>query len=167
MVISHEADVLATRLLASYPGWPVSEMSIGALAEAFDRMGLDIAADVALRVQSENEKPPSVATLFETAREVRAERGRAEQPPLYALPAGEVLEEWPPEVAEKVHAMIEGHKVDVEEQIAADTAEWERIKRATKASLRLAGACDGSGKDAVKIDGQWCCPGCGQPLESA
>lgn len=139
-------------------------MVVVAIAESLDRMGLDIAEAVVDRARTEIVKIPSVAQLYEVAREVRIEVEAREfrQP---ALPAGEEVAAWPPEVAEKVHAMIEGHKVIVEEQIAVDTAEWERIKRDVAASARLAGVCDGSGKDAMMVNGEWCCPGCGEPLE--
>jgi hypothetical protein len=77
-------------------------MSVLAIAESLDRMGLDIAEPVVERIRSEHFKPPSVAELYETARQVRKETSEREQP---ALTPGEFVEQMPPEVLEKWRAL--------------------------------------------------------------
>jgi hypothetical protein len=136
-------------------------MAVAAYADALDRMGLDIAEDVVDRARTEIVKVPSVAQLYEVARELRLEHAKAEQTPLYALPVGEVLAEWPAEVTEKVHSMIEGSKVDAEAEAKANDAEWERTKSKVHSRPRLAGVCTGAGQQVVEIDGKRVCPACG------
>lgn len=101
-MVTEQARGLALRLLASYPGWPVSEMSVIAISEALDRMGLDIAEPVVERVRSEQLKPPSIAELYEVARQVRRESEERERP---ALTPGQFVEQMPPEVLEKWRAL--------------------------------------------------------------
>jgi hypothetical protein len=157
-MVTEEARALALRLLASYPGWPVSEMSVIALAESLDRMGLDIAEAVVERARTELVKPPSIAQLYEVAHDIRVEEA-GDRP---ALPAseGEIVAEMPDEVREKWHSLQAKWAEDVGRDLVAEEAEWQRVKTATLALLRMHGTCLGTDKPPVAVDGMLVCPVC-------
>jgi rubrerythrin len=140
-------------------------MSMLALAESLDRIGDDIAEAVAERARSELIKPPSVAQLYEIAREIRKEIDEREHP---ALAASEFRENipMPDDIRAKVRAMVDPDRKrkEAEADIAAQDAEWQRRKAAAMAAVRLRGVCDGVGQKAVQVDGKWVCPGCGEPV---
>lgn len=138
---------------------------MSALAESLDRMGLDIAEDVVERARTEITRVPSVAQLYEVAREVRAERAAIVREPIAALPPGEVLASMPAEVAEKVRAMHERWDAEVVRDETAETAAWETYKREVKSRPPVRGVCAGVGRRAVAIEGRLCCPACHSPLD--
>jgi hypothetical protein len=136
----------------------VSEMSVVAIAESLDRMGLDVAEAVIERARAELVKPPSIAQLYEVARDIRVEAAERDHP---ALPsAEEIVSEMPDEVREKWHAMQAGWAGAEERDIAAEDAEWERRKAASLAGLRMEGTCLGTDKPPVLVDGKLVCPVC-------
>jgi hypothetical protein len=110
-MVSQEAESLALRLLASYPAVPVSRMAVLAIAEALDRMGLDIAEPVVERARAEIVKIPSVAQLYDVADEIRSE-AREERP---ALLPGQFIEAMPDHVREKWNALQAKWKTEAEE----------------------------------------------------
>jgi hypothetical protein len=160
MPISETAEGLALRLLASYPGVPASKMAVAALAESLDRIGLDIAERVVERARGEIIRVPSVAQLYEVAREIRTEIVEREHP---ALSPGEFVSEMPPEVRDKWHALQSKWVAEVARDHDAEDADWARTRARVRPRLR--GVCSGAGKPAVKVDDKWVCPGCGEPID--
>ena len=152
----------------------MSEMSVVAIAESLDRMGLDIAEAVIERARAELVKPPSIAQLYEVARDIRVEAAERDHP---ALPsAEEIVSEMPDEVRERWHAMQASWVGAEERDITAEDAEWERRedrsgdvglrrKAATLAGLRMEGTCLGTDKPPVLVDGKLVCPVCQVEVE--
>jgi hypothetical protein len=105
-------------------------MAVVALAEALDRIGADIAEAVVDRARSEIVKVPSVAQLYEVAREVRTE-SKPVQP---TLTPGEFLAEMPADVKERVVAMQERWASEVVEDREGREAEWQQKMGAIRAS---------------------------------
>lgn len=66
---------MAHELAGAYPSTPFLKNGIEAYAKAFNDMGLDIADDVSSLARVRCAFAPSVATLYEIAREVRKEPG--------------------------------------------------------------------------------------------
>jgi hypothetical protein len=165
-MVSIQARTLATMLLGNYPGSGIQEMNVLALAETFERMGMDIAPQVADRAKTELDRPPSSAQLYAIAREVRIEVGandwRAERPTLAAIEGVEM----PEELRAKVHAMVNPLRVlkKQEAESKLESIEWERRKAAVMARQRVPGACDGSGKVPVESGGKRVCPDCGTEI---
>jgi len=160
MPISQTAEGLALRLLASYPSVPASKMAVAALAESLDRMGLDIAEAVVERARTELVRVPSVAQLYEVAREIREETTVYDRP---ALPAGAEAEalEMPQEARDAIARLREKWSGDeLDRDVATEDAEWQRVKTATLARLRMHGTCLGTDKPPVEVDGVYVCPVC-------
>lgn len=159
MPITQEAEALALRLLASYPAVPPSRMTVLALAESLDRMGLDIAEPVVERARSEFVRVPSVAQLYEVARQIREEAPETKA----QLPMGEFMEQMPGEVRVKIealHAKWEG----LERDYAAEDVEWRRRKAAVMAGPRMAGQPEPTGPLIVdEIPPDMPCDRCGHP----
>jgi hypothetical protein len=133
-------------------------MSVVAIAESLDRMGLDIAEAVIERARAELVKPPSIAQLYEVAHDIRVEAAERDRP---ALPsAEEFVSAMPDEVREKWHATQAKWAGDLDRDVVAEDAEWQRVKRATLARLRMHGTCLGTDKPPVAIDGMLVCPVC-------
>jgi hypothetical protein len=105
-------------------------MAVVAIAEALDRIGADIAEDVVERARSEIVRVPSVAQLYEVAREIRIE-AKPIQP---TLTPGEFLAEMPPDVKERVVAMQDRWASEVIEDREAREAEWQQRMGAIRAS---------------------------------
>jgi hypothetical protein len=157
-MVSDQAQALALRLLASYPGVPATKMAVAALAESLDRMGLDIAEAVVERARTELVRVPSVAQLYEVARDIRVEAAEQDRP---ALPsAEEFVSAMPDEVREKWHATQAKWSGDLDRDVVAEDAEWQRVKTATLALLRMHGTCLGTDKPPVQVDGMLVCPVC-------
>jgi hypothetical protein len=132
-------------------------MAVAALAESLDRMGLDVAEPVVERARTELVRVPSVAQLYEVAREIRKEIDEREHP---ALSPGEFLSAMPPEVRERVDRMHERWGAEPERDVVAEDVEWQHVKATTLAMLRMEGTCLGTDKPPVQIDGMLVCPVC-------
>jgi hypothetical protein len=164
--VSNEAKLLATELLASFPGRAIAEINILALADTFERMGMDIAPAVAEQAREDFERPPSSAQLYGIAREIRAaeiEREHWMRPTLEAAAALAM----PLEIVEKVKVMIdpERRRREREDEITAQDAEWARKKAAARHGARMAGTCNGTGKIPIeREDGTHVCPDCGTEI---
>jgi hypothetical protein len=159
-MVSDQAQALALRLLASYPGVPATKMAVAALAESLDRMGLDIAEAVVERARTELVRVPSVAQLYEVAHEIRQETVVHERP---SLPAGDEATalEMPQEARDAIARLREKWSGnDLERDVVAEDAEWQRVKTATLARLRMHGTCLGTDKPPVQVDGMLVCPVC-------
>ena len=154
-MVTDQARGLALRLLASYPGWPVSEMSVLAIAESLDR--IDEAEAVVDRARTEFSKPPSVAQLYEVATEIRRQ---ADVPDRYALSPGVVMAEMPPDVREKIAALHDKLALP-ERDYEEEDREWQRRKAAVLSRGRLHGVCVGAGRLAERREGLMVCPDCG------
>ena len=134
-MVSDRARALALRLLASYPGWPVSEMSVLAIAEALDAIGSEMER-VTDEARHEFTKPPSVAQLDDVARRVRAD----EEPPKLLLPVREILEEMPAEIREKVRGLTEKWSLEAElRREDPASIERRRVLAARVAAARAVG----------------------------
>ncbi len=133
-------------------------MAVAALAESLDRMGLDVAEPVVERARTELVRVPSVAQLYEVAREIRKEIDEREHP---ALSPGELLSAMPPEVRQRVKRMHERWDAEPDRDVVAEEAEWQRVKTATLAMLRMHGTCLGTDKPPVEVEGgMFVCPVC-------
>jgi len=165
-MVSIQARTLATMLLGNYPGRGIAEVNVIALAETFERMGMDIAPRVAERAQTEFEHPPSSAQLYAIAREVRIEVGenewRASRPTLAAIEGVEMPEELRTKVQEMTDPLRKLKKREAETKL--ESIEWERRKVALMGRQRMAGACDGSGQVPIETGGKRVCPGCGTEI---
>jgi hypothetical protein len=158
---SNEAKALAAALLASYPGSYVTEMTVLAIGDSLDRIGLDIAVELVDRARTEFLKAPSVAEIHELARDIRREAEESDHSTL-ALSPGEFLAEMPPEVRERVLAMQEKWaQIDDEDEIDPD-AEWQRRLQVARqfGSLQNVKACSGAGQVPVEREGKLTCPDC-------
>jgi hypothetical protein len=49
---------------------------------------------------------------------------------------------------------------DLDRDVVAEDAEWQRVKTATLARLRMEGTCLGTDKPPVEVDGMYLCPVC-------
>ena len=161
---SEKAKALAEVLLANYPGNAIAAMNVLALADTLERMGLDVAPEVVERARSELERPPSSATLYAIAREVRAEvdesERRTNQPTLAAAEAVEM----PEDIRQRVHEMTDPDRKrrEREAEIAEQDAEWEQKKTAARFARERKDFCNGTGKPVVELeDGKRICPDCG------
>lgn len=137
-------------------------MTVLAFGEALDRMGLDIAEAVVERVRSDFVKVPSVAQLYEVARDIRDEQQRPT--PRLALTASQVFEAMPQEIRDKVHAMTDPDRKrrEREAEIAENNAEWERKKAIARMARRRTDICHGTGKIPIELEnGMRVCPDCG------
>jgi len=165
-MVSIQARALATMLLGNYPGSGISEVNVIALADTFERMGMDIAPQVAERARVEHDRPPSSAQLYAIAREVRSEVGnnewRASRPTLTAIEGVEMPEELRSKVQEMTDPLRKLKKRETETKV--ESIEWERRKAALMARQRMPGACDGSGKVPVESHGKRVCPDCGTEI---
>ena len=155
---SDEARALATAILAHYPGEFIAEMNVLALADTLERIGMDIAAEVAERARHDLKKPPSSAALYAIAHEIREERNHLERS--YELPAA-VGVQMPLEVRQMVEEMTERWKVDEAELDVERELEWERVKEASRRARKRSDICQGTGKAPVERDGKRVCPDCG------
>lgn len=138
----------------------MSEMSVVAIAESLDRMGLDIAEAVIERARAELVKPPSIAQLYEVAHDIHVETAERDRP---ALPsAEEFVSAMPDDIRAKVRAMVDPDRKrrEREAEIADQDADWQRVKTATLARLRMHGTCLGTDKPPVQVDGMLVCPVC-------
>ena len=108
---------------------------------------------------------PVLAELIGLVDEVQRER-LAVETARPALPAGEFVEAMPPEVRAKVEELQEkwAGLEDGRTREVAD-AEWQEVKRTTLARLRMHGACLGTDKPPVELDGKWVCPVCRVEIE--
>ncbi len=68
-----KAMAFASELAGAYPGNAVSRQTLDAYRAALDDIGLDIADDVSALLRVRSTFPPSVAQIYEAAREVRKE----------------------------------------------------------------------------------------------
>ena len=105
------------------------------------------------------EDAPFPAPLLE---EVQRERTAVEydRP---ALPAGAELDalEMPQEARDAIARLREKWSGnDLDRDVVAEEAEWQRTKAATLAMLRMEGTCLGTDKPPVQVDGMLVCPVC-------
>ena len=167
MAASEQAKALAQVLLANYPGSGISEMNVLAFAETFERMGMDIAPEVAKQAMEDHDRPPSSAQLYKIAREIRIEVGenewRANRPALAEIEGVEMPEELRTKVCEMTDPLRKLKKREAE--IKLEDIEWERTKDRLRARPTMTGACTGSNKIPVERDGKRWCPDCGMEVE--
>lgn len=165
-MVSIQARALATMLLGNYPGSGISEVNVLALADTFERMGMDIAPQVAERAQVEFDRPPSSAQLYTIAREIRIEVGtnewRANRPSLAAIEGVDMPEELRTKVQEMTDPLRELKKREAETKL--EGIEWDRRRAALMARSRMPGACNGSGKMPIERHGKRVCPDCGAEI---
>lgn len=155
---SDEAKALATAILAHYPGEFIAEMNVLALADTLERIGMDIAPEVAERARLELLKPPSSAQLYTIAREIRDEQTKLER--AFQLPSA-VGVQMPLEIRQMVEEMTERWKVEATEDDDERELEWERVKEASRRARKRSDICQGTGKVPVERDGKRVCPDCG------
>ena len=70
---SPQAIEFAMDLLSAYPGRQMHPRNRDSLADALESVGLSIASDIVALLKLRSADPPSVAQVYQTAREVRAE----------------------------------------------------------------------------------------------
>lgn len=70
---SRMARSYAVELGSAYPATQITEAHLSAWAIAFDEVGLDIADDVSTMLRSRSTFPPSVAQVYQAAREASRE----------------------------------------------------------------------------------------------
>ena len=127
--------------------------------------GVDAAIALAAaedRIRSSSPFMPKVGEVLALVREAYAEAPTITRP---ALEAGEVRDElaqWPEEVAERVHAMIESS--DPEHARLDEEVSWHRDRARLAALPRLKGVCTGAGKAPVMVEGVLSCPDCRSPI---
>ena len=90
MPVSQQAQALAVRLFAAYPGRSVGQMHLLSAAEALDEVS-DVAVEVVDVLRHDKADPPAVADIVSAAREGRATRLELERE---AGPAPLTDEEW-------------------------------------------------------------------------
>jgi hypothetical protein len=76
--------------------------------------------------------------------------------------AAELAEAMPDDIRAKVRAMVDPDRKrkEREAELADQDADWQRVKTATLARLRVHGTCLGTDKPPVEVDGVYVCPVC-------
>lgn len=148
--------------MASYPGYAHNEMNVLALADAFERMGEDIAEEVTYQALVAYERPPSVAQLVAVARDVRASQRPPDPFSHKAIMAAEP-QDMPDEIRETLVNLYEKWSESEERDYEAETRGWHRYVESVKNGLK-ANVCNGSGLEPKERDGKLFCPGCGAPV---
>jgi len=152
-----QAEAIVALVQAYFPRPELPPSTVMAWARELEPCDFGDAQEAARRLSRERSYPV-LAEMLEYVEEIHNEREKR-TPQYRALTAGEALAEMPPDVREKVHAMVESWHV--ERDFDAEEAEWKRVKATTLSGPRLRGVCNGAGKIPIKIGGQLVCPDCG------
>ena len=160
-----QAEAIVGLVQAYFPRPELPASTVMAWATELEPFDFGDAQEAARRL-SRDYRYPVLAELVGLVDEVQSER-LAVQDVRPALPASEaeVVAEMPPDVREKWHAMQAKWAGEGERDLGAEDAEWERVKTATLARLRMHGTCLGTDKPPVELDGVWVCPVCRTPIE--
>lgn len=157
---NNESRALAAMLLGHYPGSFVTEMNVLALADTFERLGLDVVPEIVERAKVEFTRPPSSAQLYEIAGQIRRESEREWREP--ALQSAVDVVGMPDDIRERIVELFDpGRKRERREaEVAEENADWERKKQAAR-FVRRVKTCDGTGRVPVERGGKLFCPDCG------
>ena len=152
-----QAEAIVALVQAYFPRPELPESTVIAWATELEPHDFGDAQEAARRL-SRDFTYPVLAELIGLVDEVRRERSVAERP---ALPAAEVVAEMPEDIREKWHALMAGWSDKGTRDLAAEDAEWQRVKTATIARLRMTGTCLGTDKPPVEVEGGvYVCPVC-------
>lgn len=163
-MVDATARALAAKLLASYPGWPLSEMNNLAVADALERIGMDIAADVVEQVALSADRPPSVAQVFEAGRRIRLAESQREEQERLMLVAPSPGIDMPENVKARIAVLNAGWAEGKERDHADGDQVWRQYVRQVRSGPRLRATCGGSGLEPEERDGKLVCPDCGTPV---
>lgn len=156
-----QAEAVVALVQAYFPRPELPESTVIAWATELEPFDFGDAQEAARRL-SRDYTYPVLAELIGLVDEVRRERQTHEAPPP-ALPAseGEIVAEMPENIREKWHALMAGWTERTTRDLAAEDVEWQRVKTATLARLRMQGTCLGTDKAPVEVEGGvFVCPVC-------
>jgi hypothetical protein len=146
---------------AYFPRPELPGSTVMAWATELEPFDFDDAQEAARRL-SRDYRYPVLAELIGLIDEVRQEREVVYERP--SLPAGDEAAalEMPQEARDAIARLREkwsGNGLDCD--VVAEDAEWQRVKAATLARLRMHGTCLGTDKPPVEVEGGvYACPVC-------
>jgi hypothetical protein len=155
-----QAEAIVGLVQAYFPRPELPGSTVMAWATELEPFDFQDAQEAARRL-SRDYRYPVLAELIGLVDEVQRERTVEYDRP--ALPAGAELDalEMPQEARDAIARLREkwsGNELD--RDVVAEEAEWQRVKTATLALLRMHGTCLGTDKPPVQIDGMLVCPVC-------
>jgi hypothetical protein len=155
-----QAKAIVATVQAYFPRPELPDSTVRAWADELERFDFDHAQEAARRL-ARDYRYPVLAELVGLVDEVQRERIVVYERPM--LPAGDEAEvlEMPQEARDAIARLREkwsGNELD--RDVVAEDAEWQRVKTATLARLRMHGTCLGTDKPPVEVDGVYVCPVC-------
>jgi hypothetical protein len=156
-----QAEAIVGLVQAYFPRPELPGSTVMAWATELEPFDFQDAQEAARRL-SRDYRYPVLAELIGLVDEVQRERTAVEydRP---ALPAGAEADalEMPQEARDAIARLREKWSGDdLDRDVVAEEAEWQRVKTATLALLRMHGTCLGTDKPPVQIDGMLVCPVC-------
>lgn len=159
-----QAEAVVALVQAYFPRPELPASTVMAWATELEPFDFADAQEAARRL-SRDFRYPVLAELIGLVDEIQRARWEAEhvRP---ALLAGDFVEAMPSEVRAKIDELHEKWDsiVDGRSREAMD-ADWAERKRELMAGVRMAGACIGTDKPPVEVDGELVCPVCRIPIE--
>lgn len=155
-----QAEAIVGLVQAYFPRPELPASTVMAWATELEPFDFDDAQEAARRL-SRDYRYPVLAELVGLVDEVQRERAVVYERPM--LPAGDEAEalEMPQEARDAIARLREKWSGnDLDRDVVAEDAEWQRVKTATLARLRMHGTCLGTDKPPVEVDGVYVCPVC-------
>ena len=155
-----QAETIVATVQAYFPRPELPDSTVRAWADELEPFDFDDAQEAARRL-ARDYRFPVLAELVGLVDEVQRERAVVYDRP--ALPAGAEAEalEMPQEARDAIDRLREKWAGDeLDRDVVAEEAEWQRVKAATLARLRMTGTCLGTDKPPVEVDGVLVCPVC-------
>jgi hypothetical protein len=157
-----QAEAIVGLVQAYFPRPELPGSTVMAWATELEPFNFQDAQEAARRL-SRDYRYPVLAELIGLVDEVQRERAVVYDRP--ALPAGDEAEAlgMPPEARDAIARLREKwdrSMAGIERDVVAEDAEWQRVKTATLALLRMHGTCLGTDKPPVQVDGMLVCPVC-------
>jgi len=156
-----QAEAIVGLVQAYFPRPELPGSTVMAWATELEPFDFQDAQEAARRL-SRDYRYPVLAELVGLIDEVQRERAVVYERP--ALPAGDEAEalEMPQEARDAIARLREKWSGDdLDRDVVAEDAEWQRVKTATLARLRMHGTCLGTDKPPVQVEGGvLVCPVC-------
>jgi hypothetical protein len=155
-----QAETIVATVQAYFPRPELPDSTVRAWADELEPFDFQDAQEAARRL-ARDYRYPVLAELVGLVDEVQRERAVVHDRP--SLPAGDEAEalEMPQEARDAIARLREKWSGnDLDRDVVAEDAEWQRVKTATLARLRMHGTCLGTDKPPVEVDGVYVCPVC-------
>lgn len=155
-----QAETIVGLVQAYFPRPELPDSTVQFWADEIEPFDFDHAQEAARRL-ARDYRYPVLAELVGLIDEVQRERAVVYERP--SLPAGDEAKalEMPQEARDAIARLREKWSGDdLDRDVVAEDAEWQRVKTATLALLRMHGTCLGTDKPPVAVDGMLVCPVC-------